>query len=100
MTKLKYENTPATNAANTVPKTIIDLSNLTPRAANAQLSSEQLSTKAAALRHKHETHRKPKLPRVANLLKLFVMRFFGNAKFANENITLNTGNYKRAGNFL
>ncbi len=47
---------------------------------NAQLSSEQRNTKATALRLKHKTHRKPKLPRVANLLKLFVMRFFGNAK--------------------
>ncbi len=42
---------------------------------NAQLSSEQRNTKATALRLKHKTHRKPKLPRVANLLKLFVMRF-------------------------
>ncbi len=46
---------------------------------NAQLSSEQRTTEATALRLKHKTHRKPKLPRVANLLKLFVMRFFGNA---------------------
>uniref|UniRef100_UPI001F5099D1 hypothetical protein n=1 Tax=Vibrio vulnificus TaxID=672 RepID=UPI001F5099D1 len=67
---------------------------------NAQLSSEQRTTKAAALRFKHKTHRKPKLPRVANLLELFVMRFFGNAKLANENITLNTKNYKRVDNFL
>ncbi len=42
---------------------------------NAQLSSEQRTTKATALRLKHKTLRKPKLPRVANLLKLFVMRF-------------------------
>ncbi len=42
---------------------------------NAQLSSEQRNTKAAALRLKHKTHCKPKLPRVANLLKFFVMRF-------------------------
>ncbi|WP_324253528.1 hypothetical protein, partial [Vibrio parahaemolyticus] len=42
---------------------------------NAQLSSEQRNTKTAALRHKHKTYRKPKLPRVANLLELFVMRF-------------------------
>ncbi|EQM38202.1 hypothetical protein BC490_18640 [Vibrio parahaemolyticus] len=69
-------------------------------ATNAQLSSEQRNTKATALRLKHKTHRKPKLPRVANLLKLFVMRFFGNAKLANENITLNTRNYKRADDFL
>ncbi len=67
---------------------------------NAQLSSEQRTKKAAALRRKHKTHCKPKLPRVANLLELFVMRFFGNAKLANENITLNTKNYKREGNFL
>ncbi|WP_269063680.1 hypothetical protein, partial [Vibrio parahaemolyticus] len=67
---------------------------------NAQLSSEQRNTKATALRHKHRTHCKPKLPRVANLLELFVMRFFDNAKLANENITLNTKNYKRADNFL
>ncbi len=67
---------------------------------NAQLSSEQRNTKATALRHKHRTHCKPKLPRVANLLELFVMRFFSNAKLANENITLNTKNYKRADNFL
>jgi hypothetical protein len=40
---------------------------------NAQLSSEQRNTKATALRHRHNTHRKPKLPRVANLLELFVM---------------------------
>ena len=44
-------------------------------APNAQLSSEQRTTKVTALRLKHKTHRKPKLPRVANLLKLFVMRF-------------------------
>ncbi|MFW1461678.1 hypothetical protein ACEV75_24145, partial [Vibrio parahaemolyticus] len=68
--------------------------------ANAQLSSEQRNTKANALRLKHKTHCKPKLPRVANLLKLFVMRFFVNAKLANENTTLNTKNYKRADNFL
>ncbi|HHG3390419.1 TPA: hypothetical protein ACPVYU_004783, partial [Vibrio parahaemolyticus] len=37
--------------------------------------SEQRNTKAAALRPKHKTHCKPKLPRVANLLELFVMRF-------------------------
>ncbi len=67
---------------------------------NAQLSSEQRNTKATALRLKHKTHCKTKLPRVANLLKLFVMRFFGNAKLANENITLNTENYKRADDFL
>ncbi len=42
------------------------------KTANAQLSSEQRSTKATALRHKRKTHCKPKLPRVANLLKLFV----------------------------
>ncbi|KKX71355.1 hypothetical protein UF34_03470 [Vibrio parahaemolyticus] len=57
---------------------------------NAQLSSEQRNTKITALRLKRKTHCKPKLPRVANLLKLFVMRFFDNAKLANENITLNT----------
>ncbi|MFW1378249.1 hypothetical protein ACEV7K_23845, partial [Vibrio parahaemolyticus] len=62
--------------------------------------SEQRNTKAAALRLKHKTHRKQKLPRVANLLKLFVMRFFDNAKLANENITLNTKNYKRTNDFL
>ncbi|KJR22901.1 hypothetical protein UF29_00645 [Vibrio parahaemolyticus] len=67
---------------------------------NAQLSSEQRNTKATALRLKHKTHRKPKLPRVANLLKLFVMRFFDNAELANENITLNTKNYKRTYDFL
>ena len=67
---------------------------------NAQLSSEQRNTKATELRLKHQTHSKPKLPRVANLLKLFVMRFFDNAKLTNENITLNTKNYKRVGNFL
>ena len=67
---------------------------------NAQLSSEQRNTKATELRLKHQTHSKPKLPRVANLLKLFVMRFFGNAKLASENITLNTKNYKRADDFL
>ncbi|MEA5357803.1 hypothetical protein VB319_28150 [Vibrio parahaemolyticus] len=71
-----------------------------PLNANAQLSSEQRNTKATALRHKHKTHCKPKLPRVANLLKLFVMRFFGNAKLANENITLNTKKHKRADDFL
>ncbi|WP_330166252.1 hypothetical protein, partial [Vibrio parahaemolyticus] len=42
---------------------------------NAQLSSEQRNTKATALRHKRKNHCKPKLPRVANLLELFVMRF-------------------------
>ncbi|EPI3370182.1 hypothetical protein ACS5WH_004559, partial [Vibrio parahaemolyticus] len=47
---------------------------------NAQLSSEQRNTKTTALRLKRKTHCKPKLPRVANLLKLFVMRFFDNAK--------------------
>jgi len=67
---------------------------------NAQLSSEQRNTIATALCRKHKTHRKPKLPRVANLLKLFVMRFFGNAKLANENITLNTKSYKRTYDFL
>ncbi|MFW1659187.1 hypothetical protein ACEWAN_24060, partial [Vibrio parahaemolyticus] len=69
-------------------------------ATNAQLSSEQRTDQAAALRHKHKTHCKPKLPRVANLLELFVMRIFDNAKLNNENITLNTKNYKRANNFL
>lgn len=67
---------------------------------NAQLSSEQRNTKATALRLKHKTHCKPKLPRVANLLELFVMRSFDNAKLTNENITLNTKNYKRVDNFL
>ncbi|KON60428.1 hypothetical protein ACX01_00590 [Vibrio parahaemolyticus] len=67
---------------------------------NAQLSSEQHTTKATALRHKHKPHRKPKLPRVANLLELFVMRSFGNAQLANENITLKTKNYKRVDDFL
>ncbi len=67
---------------------------------NAQLSSEQRNTKATAMRLKHKTHCKPQLPRVANLLKLFVMRFFGNAKLANENNSLNTENYKHADNFL
>ncbi|MGL1138455.1 hypothetical protein ACSIJM_23325 [Vibrio parahaemolyticus] len=67
---------------------------------NAQLSSEQRNTNATALRRKRKTHCKPKLPRVANLLKLFVMRFFGNAKLASENITLNTKNYKRVDSFL
>jgi len=67
---------------------------------NAQLSSEQRNTKATALRRKRKTHCKPKLARVANLLKLFVMRFFGSAKLANKNITLNTENYKRADDFL
>ncbi len=67
---------------------------------NAQLSSEQRNKKATALRRKHKTHCKLKLPRVANLLKLFVMRFFDNAKLANKNITLNTKNYKRTDNFL
>ncbi len=67
---------------------------------NAQLSSEQRNTKATALRLKHKTHRKPKLPRVANLLKLFVMRFFDNAQLANENITLNTKDHKRVDDFL
>lgn len=67
---------------------------------NAQLSSEQRNTKATALRLKHKTHCKPKLPRVANLLKLFVMRFFDNAELANENITLNTKNHKRVDDFL
>ncbi|MBE3686807.1 hypothetical protein [Vibrio parahaemolyticus] len=47
-----------------------------------------------------QNHRKPKLPSVANLLELFVMRIFDNAKLANENITLNAENYKRADNFL
>ncbi|TOO40283.1 hypothetical protein CGH38_21835 [Vibrio parahaemolyticus] len=67
---------------------------------NAQLSSEQRNTKASALRRKHKTHCKPKLPSVANLLKLFVMRIFDNAKLTKENIILNTKNYKRADNFL
>ncbi|MFB1067968.1 hypothetical protein, partial [Vibrio diabolicus] len=62
--------------------------------------SEQRNTKATALCRKHKTHCKSKLPRVANLLKLFVMRFFGSAKLANENITLNTKNYKCVDNFL
>ncbi|TOB57731.1 hypothetical protein CGI58_24395 [Vibrio parahaemolyticus] len=47
-----------------------------------------------------QNHRKPKLPRVANLLELFVMRFFDNAKLANENITLSTRNRKRTDDFL
>ncbi|TOB46246.1 hypothetical protein CGJ94_24960 [Vibrio parahaemolyticus] len=67
---------------------------------NAQLSSEQRNTKVSALCRKHKTHCKLKLPRVANLLELFVMRIFDNAKLTNENITLNTKNYKRADNFL
>lgn len=67
---------------------------------NAQLSSEQRNTKATALHLKHKTHCKPKLPRVANLLELFVMRIFDNAKLTNENVTLNTKNYKRADDFL
>ncbi|MCU8137889.1 hypothetical protein M2H33_22105, partial [Vibrio vulnificus] len=65
-----------------------------------QLSSEQRTTKTTALRHKHKTHCKPKLPRVANLLELFVMRSFDNAKLTNENITLNTKKHKHADNFL
>ncbi|OEA25003.1 hypothetical protein BBM55_01515 [Vibrio parahaemolyticus] len=69
-------------------------------ALNAQLSSEQRNTKATALRLKHKTHRKPKLPRVANLLELFVMRSFDNAKLTNKSITLNTKNYKRTDDFL
>ncbi|EXJ24805.1 hypothetical protein D048_4618 [Vibrio parahaemolyticus VPTS-2009] len=52
------------------------------------------------MRRKHKTHRKPKLPSVANLLELFVMRIFDDAKLTNKNITLNTKNYKRADNFL
>ncbi|EPW5502369.1 hypothetical protein ACWM6O_004300, partial [Vibrio vulnificus] len=64
------------------------------------LSSEQCNTKATALHLKHKTHRKPKLPRVANLLELFVMRIFDNAKLVNENTTLNMENYKRVDNFL
>ncbi len=68
--------------------------------ANAQLSSEQRTDQAAALHLKHKTHCKPKLPRVANLLELFVMRIFDNAKLTYENITLNTKNYKRANDFL
>ncbi|ODX82140.1 hypothetical protein BBM93_18390 [Vibrio parahaemolyticus] len=71
-----------------------------PATTNAQLSCEQRNTKATALRLKHKTHCKPKLPRVANLLELFVMRIFDNAKLTNKNITLNTKNYKRADNFL
>ncbi|TOD34621.1 hypothetical protein CGJ65_24445 [Vibrio parahaemolyticus] len=47
-----------------------------------------------------QNHCKPKLPSVANLLELFVMRIFDKAKLNNENITLNTKNYKRADNFL
>ncbi|TBT80130.1 hypothetical protein D5E70_11330 [Vibrio parahaemolyticus] len=47
-----------------------------------------------------QNHGKPKPPSVANLLELFVMRIFDNAKLANENITLNTKNHKRADNFL
>ncbi|TOG45008.1 hypothetical protein CGH22_24035 [Vibrio parahaemolyticus] len=47
-----------------------------------------------------QNHCKPKLPRVANLLELFVMRIFGSAKLACENITLNIKNYKRADDFL
>ncbi|HHK8481965.1 hypothetical protein [Vibrio parahaemolyticus] len=69
-------------------------------APNAQLSSEQRNTNVPALRLKHKTHCKPKLPRVVNLLELFVMRIFDNAKLTNKNITLNTKNYKRADNFL
>ncbi|MCX8890154.1 hypothetical protein NOK91_23665 [Vibrio parahaemolyticus] len=57
-----------------------------PRASNAQLSSEQRNTKVSALRRKHKTHCKPKLPRVANLLELFVMRIFDNAKLTNETL--------------
>ncbi|ODZ60978.1 hypothetical protein BB048_10825 [Vibrio parahaemolyticus] len=73
---------------------------ISPKRHNAQLSSEQRYTNVSALRLKRKTHCKPKLPRVANLLELFVMRFFDNAKLANENITLNTKNYKRADDFL
>ncbi|ODZ45773.1 hypothetical protein BBM40_19455 [Vibrio parahaemolyticus] len=67
---------------------------------NAQLSSEQRNTKATALRLKHKTHRKPKLPSVANLLELFVMRIVHKRQIGYENITLNTKNHKRADNFL
>ncbi len=54
----------------------IDISKYYPLTHNAQLSSEQRNTIATALRRKHKTHSKPKLPRVANLLKLFVMCAF------------------------
>jgi len=67
---------------------------------NAQLSSEQRNTKATALRLKHKTHCKPKLPRVANLLELFVMRIVHKRQIGYENITLNTKNLKRANDFL
>ncbi|EGR2205888.1 hypothetical protein DZF83_25405 [Vibrio parahaemolyticus] len=42
---------------------------------NALLSSEARYANASALLRNHKTNRKPKMPRVANLLKLFVMRF-------------------------
>ncbi|TOK94211.1 hypothetical protein CGI07_23930, partial [Vibrio parahaemolyticus] len=48
---------------------------------NALLRCEQRNTKAAALRLKHKTHCKPKLPRVANLLKLFVISVFNKWKY-------------------
>ncbi|QBN14191.1 hypothetical protein E2I22_08440 [Vibrio vulnificus] len=40
---------------------------------NALLSSEARYTNASALLRNHKTHRKPKMPRVPNLLEQFVM---------------------------
>ncbi|TOP98661.1 hypothetical protein CGH05_21000 [Vibrio parahaemolyticus] len=40
---------------------------------NALLSSEARNTNASALLRKHKTNRKPKMPRVPNLLEQFVM---------------------------
>ncbi|KOE92910.1 hypothetical protein ACS91_01380 [Vibrio parahaemolyticus] len=95
---MKYEN--LAKNTRTLGLNIFVLAAFFSLATNAQLSSEQRNKKATALRRKHKTHCKLKLPRVANLLKLFVMRFFDNAKLANKNITLNTKNYKRTDNFL
>ncbi|ASJ38519.1 hypothetical protein TI24_13345 [Vibrio vulnificus] len=41
---------------------------------NAQLSSPKRPGSPSALRRKHKTQRKPKVPRVEGLLELFVMR--------------------------
>ena len=50
---------------------------------NAQLSSPKRPGSPSALRRKHKTRRKPKVPRVEGLLELFVIYTFdanGNLK--------------------
>ncbi|EGR4164889.1 hypothetical protein DDO10_09020 [Vibrio cholerae] len=52
---------------------------------NALLSSEARYTNASALLRNHKTNRKPKMPRVPNLLEQFVMWFLLSCRFVQPN---------------